>query len=180
MIDRFINFFESLTIKKKMIFLIATALILMILTMIMANFSNGNNSSYSSKIKYRSSDISSLLGDNFVENYDNRDDYIIIKNIVEQLGNRYNDDYTTYKVYYDAIDSNYQKHINKKNFAKKLNEVAQAASSTRNNLKMKMYINAFYENTYIVEIETENEENNHYIGFKLDKSQKTYEIFYVE
>ena len=43
MIDRFINFFESLTFKKKMIFLIVTALILMMLTMIMANFSNGNN-----------------------------------------------------------------------------------------------------------------------------------------
>ena len=179
MIDRFINFFESLTFKKKMIFLIVTALILMMLTMIMANFSNGNNStSYSSKIKYRSSDISSLLKDNFVENYDNRDDYIIIKNIVEQFGYRYNDDYTTYKVYYDAIDSNYKKHINKKNFAKKLNEIAQIINNSRNNFKMKMYINAFYENTYIVEIE--NEENNHYIGFQLDKSQKTYEIFYIE
>ena len=173
--NRFLNFFENLTIKNKIIFLIIASVIIIILTRILVL--NKNYNSYTSSIDYKNISISELLN-NYQENYNNRDIYVQLKDIISQMKSYYNGSSDAYEIYYSVLDSRYSSKISKGNFSEKMNSIFEKINNNENDFTIKVYKENNNSNIYIAEICAD--ETVGYIGFILDFMTYTYSIFYIE
>lgn len=174
--NRILKYYEDLPIKYKILVLIVICIVLIILIRLM-NYEDVSNQ-YTKNLNYKEITIQSLL-ENYKENYNNRDDYLVLKDIVEQYKKIYNGDSKVYKEYYETLDSNYSKKISKGKFIEKINSIFSKANELGNDYNINMYSTSLSSNTYIVEL-IDNEEVIGYIGIILDKTSSTYSIFYVE
>lgn len=173
---RIIEYYDNLSTRNKIIIL-SICMIIMLLLIIGMRGGDYNADLYSNNLKYKDLNVEVLLN-NFTEDYSNRDDYSVVKNIIDKLNSSYNSDRNMYYDYYDAIDKNYSKRISKRNFAKTINNIFYNIKQSNNNYTLKLYRENSVSNIYVVEIVGENTIG--YIGIQLDWNNEQYYIFYLQ
>ncbi len=174
--ERIMHFYENLSMKNKIIILLIGMLIMFICIVLMRN-EEIDFELYSDKIDYKNVNIETLI-QNFSENYSNRDDYGVVKNIISDL--RYSYQTSDKKIdaeYYSIIDKNYSKYLRKNDFKEKINNIFYRIEEN-GNYDIKLYKENDSSNIYIVELVCE--ETIGYIGIQLDWDRSQYYVFYLQ
>ena len=168
---KILRIYNELPIKMKILILILFCLILGILTRILSNYTTNDLQTYTSELDYKNINIEKLINENYHETYEDRDAYIILKNIIEEISKKYNTEKNIYKDYYSTLDSKYSKFISKKRLSENNNNKV---------INFKMYTENNHNNVYILELINYNNEVSGYIGIIIDYANLKYYIFYVE
>lgn len=178
---KILRIYNELPIKMKILILILFCLILGILTRILSNYTTNDLQTYTSELDYKNINIEKLINENYHETYEDRDAYIILKNIIEEISKKYNTEKNIYKDYYSTLDSKYSKFISKKRLSEKLFTIISKLKDNNNNvINFKMYTENNHNNVYILELINYNNEVSGYIGIIIDYANLKYYIFYVE
>ena len=173
--NKVLDSFNNLSIKGKIVTLIIVMVVLLIFTRILIT-SNKNNNEYTASIDYNDITIEELMK-NYTEDYENRDIYIELKEIIDKLNSIYSTFDNNYENYYYILDSNYASKIGKSEFSNKMNSIFQKVNSEQDKYEIKTYRENNRYDTYIVEICSN--ETVGYIGIILDATTLTYSIFYI-
>ena len=107
--DKLLNFFEELSMKNRVIIALVFIVFMIIITAI-RNYSK-KEVTYGKSIDYKNISVEQLL-ENFNEDYSDRDDYLVISNIINELKKNSDDS----GKYYEALDYYYSKRISKSKF----------------------------------------------------------------
>lgn len=181
--------FKEMTLKQKIIFLLIIIAILIILTWIL-RIRNQNRKIENSAIV---SDYSQIQGNQYFTSrgfvtYD-RQIYWDLNDIISNfiISNRFteNDEEYFSGSYYNALTEEYKRYLGESKYnelAQKFFEKFLIKGVQEINYKTYNFIDSIYDmgqDTYFCEM-TGTNENKAYIGIRLHKSNKTFEIFYIE
>ena len=168
-----IDYYESLTTTKKIIVLVSLIVIMLLLIFVMRS-GEKDPDLYSNTIKYRKISTETLM-QSFTLNNNDRDNYLVARNIVEDLRKQYTGDKNVYSEYYVAVDSNYKKRISKSRFSSEINSIMSEIAN--NDYSMNLYRENTTSNVYMIEIIKNG--NKKYIGVQFNWNTNLYKVFYI-
>lgn len=140
-------------------------------------------------IEYKNTSIDKLIV--FSTETTDRDTYWNLNSIVYDFVITYQSDFNeqvkNIEYYYNALDPNYKKYLGKKKYteisnnfiSKVIDEEKNQSSSVQEPLIKTVYKMDEYDNAYICELITKNNNEDAYIGIILDTKNKNYNIFYI-
>ena len=172
---KIINWYNELKLHQKIFVLLIIAIILFLLTRLLPNNKNERiYSKYTNSLNYSEISIESLM-DVYELTIRNRDDYLAIEEIINNMNDRYKD--KTLKDYYSTLDTNFKKKISKTKFSKKINDIFSKIEDDKFEIMPYKYENSSH--IYLVKI-CNNDEVYGYVGLILNYDINKYSIFYIE
>lgn len=140
-------------------------------------------------IDYKNTNINKLIV--FSEETTDRDIYWNLNSIVYEFvityQSNFNDQVKNIEYYYNALDPNYKKYLGKKKYTEFSNNlINKVIGEEKNQLSLvpeplikTVYKMDEYDNAYICELITKNDNEDAYMGIILDTKNKNYNIFYI-
>ncbi len=179
--NKLIKFFESLSTKNRLLFIIGILIVLVLFYMI---FINGNYRG--SDINYRKANIETIINTSSYI-YD-RDQIMALDEVIDKILKIKNETWaidtkfvTLNNLYSQTLTDNYKNFLSKSKFKKKMNEIYSNVLDSNGYNKDKNYTKQVYYsaeyNTYLVELNTLTDIKS-YIGIRLVNN--TYVISYLE
>lgn len=184
---------EGLNSKQKLLFFAVCLVLLIVFTTLLSSLNFGNK-----VIDYANTSIYDLLIDS--EETTDRDTYWTLNGIILDFMRSYQTvekmdtsslveyHYTGYSLedYFKALDREYQKYLGKKNYIETAkNMISKMVTWNENGfvLKEENIINTIYKmdkyDGYICLLNSENLNEETYIGIIMDKEKEEYNIFYI-
>lgn len=185
---------EGLNSKQKLLFFAVCLVLLIVFTTLLSSLNFGNK-----VIDYANTSIYDLLIDS--EETTDRDTYWTLNGIILDFMRSYQTvekmdtsslveyHYTGYSLedYFKALDREYQKYLGKKNYIETAkNMISKMVTWNENGfvLKEENIINTIYKmdkyDGYICLLNSENLNEETYIGIIMDKEKEEYNIFYIQ
>ena len=176
---------DNINPKQRLVLIITILLLLIIIFGILKSVTKESEG-----IDYKNTNINDLIIESSSNN--DRDVYWNLNKIVYDFINTYHSEYTkgvkNVEYYYNALDPNYKKYIRKKKYTEISNNLINKVIGGKKDQSLSVpepliktvYKMDNYDNAYICELSTQNENDNAYIGIILDTKNKKYNIFYID
>lgn len=176
---------DNINPKQRLILIITILILLIVIFGILKSVTKKSEG-----IDYKSTSTDDLMMRSSSNN--DRDVYWNLNKIVYDFINTYQSKFTKeikdVGYYYDALDPNYRKYLGKRKYMDKANnlitkvigEEKDVFSLIPKPLIVSVYKMYEYDNAYICELSTQNENDKAYIGIILNTEKKKYNIFYID